>query len=165
MPVVLGSDKTTVSIATGQSEYYPLYLSIGNIRNNVRRAHRNGVALIAFLPIPKSKSLMLFILGSHLIFAQLIHTVQSHGNIVDVTRRWKTPMLHVAAGWAELGLGHIYMISRYLLEYYVYSQLRQVLIIITAHTWAQSTVSLVCMTMLSQEQAQLTLICSAKHMK
>jgi hypothetical protein len=54
VPVILGSDKTTVSVATGNNEYYPLYVSIGNIHNNVRRAHRNGVVLIAFLAIPKS---------------------------------------------------------------------------------------------------------------
>ncbi|KAG2110059.1 hypothetical protein BD769DRAFT_1674733 [Suillus cothurnatus] len=30
MPVILGSDKTTVSVATGQNDYYPLYVSIGN---------------------------------------------------------------------------------------------------------------------------------------
>jgi hypothetical protein len=55
IPIILGSDKTTVSVATGQNDYYPLYLSIGNVRNNVRRAHRNAVALIGFLAIPKSK--------------------------------------------------------------------------------------------------------------
>ena len=55
VPIILGSDKTTVSVATGQNEYYPLYLSIGNVRNGVRRAHRNAVAVIAFLAIPKSK--------------------------------------------------------------------------------------------------------------
>ena len=54
VPIILGSDKTTVSVATGQNEYYPVYLSIGNIHNNVRRAHRNGVALLGFLAIPKS---------------------------------------------------------------------------------------------------------------
>ncbi|KAI0823766.1 hypothetical protein BC628DRAFT_1503960 [Trametes gibbosa] len=32
-PVILGSDKTTVSVATGQNEYYPLYLSNGLVRN------------------------------------------------------------------------------------------------------------------------------------
>ena len=46
-PVVGGSDKTTVSVATGQNEYYPYYLSNGLIHNNVRRAHRKGVALCA----------------------------------------------------------------------------------------------------------------------
>jgi len=55
VPIILGSDKTTVSVGTGDNEYYPLYLSIGNIRNNVRRAHRNGVVLVGFLAIPKSK--------------------------------------------------------------------------------------------------------------
>ena len=57
VPIILGSDKTTVSVATGQNEYYPLYLSIGNVHNSVRRAHRNAVAVIAFLAIPKSRSI------------------------------------------------------------------------------------------------------------
>ncbi|KAN0124602.1 hypothetical protein V8E53_015770 [Lactarius tabidus] len=35
-PVVLGSDKTTVSVATGQNDYYPLYISLGNVHNTVR---------------------------------------------------------------------------------------------------------------------------------
>ena len=37
VPIILGSDKTTVSVATGQNEYYPLYLSIGNVQNHMRR--------------------------------------------------------------------------------------------------------------------------------
>ncbi|EIW75687.1 hypothetical protein CONPUDRAFT_65876 [Coniophora puteana RWD-64-598 SS2] len=52
--VILGSDKTTVSVATGLTEYYPLYLSIGNVHNNTRRARRNAVVLIGFLSIPKT---------------------------------------------------------------------------------------------------------------
>lgn len=59
VPIILGNDKTTVSVATGQNEFYPVYISIGNVRNNVRRAHRNAVAAIAFLAIPKSKFLNL----------------------------------------------------------------------------------------------------------
>ena len=54
-PVILGSDKTTVSVATGQNDFYPLYLSLGNVHNCVRRAHRNAVSLIAFLAIPKGE--------------------------------------------------------------------------------------------------------------
>jgi len=53
-PIILGSDKTTVSVATGQNEYYPLYLSLGSIQNHVCRAHRNALTLIGFLAIPKS---------------------------------------------------------------------------------------------------------------
>ncbi|KAJ7511317.1 hypothetical protein B0H11DRAFT_2387035 [Mycena galericulata] len=54
VPVILGSDKTTVSVATGQNEYYPLYMSNGLVYNGVRRAHRNAVSLIGFLAIPKT---------------------------------------------------------------------------------------------------------------
>jgi hypothetical protein len=54
VPIILGSDKTTVSVATGHNEYYPLYVSIGNVHNSVRRAHRNAVALVGFLAMPKS---------------------------------------------------------------------------------------------------------------
>ena len=60
VPIILGSDKTTVSVATGQNEYYPLYMSIGNVKNRVRRTHRNAVSVIAFLAIPKSMSFVRF---------------------------------------------------------------------------------------------------------
>ncbi|OCH84269.1 hypothetical protein OBBRIDRAFT_815526 [Obba rivulosa] len=53
VPIILSSDKTTVSVATGQNEYYLLYASIENVHNNVRRAHWNAVALIGFFAIPK----------------------------------------------------------------------------------------------------------------
>ena len=37
--IILGADKTTVSVATGNVEYHPLYLSIGNVHNTTQRAH------------------------------------------------------------------------------------------------------------------------------
>ncbi|KAG1752758.1 hypothetical protein EDD22DRAFT_981647 [Suillus occidentalis] len=52
VPLIVGSDKTTVSVATGHTEYHPLYLSIGNVFNSVRRAHRNSLVLVGFLAIP-----------------------------------------------------------------------------------------------------------------
>jgi len=54
VPFILGSDKTTVSVGTGHTEYYPLYGSPGNVYNSVRRAHKNAVTIIGFLAIPKS---------------------------------------------------------------------------------------------------------------
>ncbi|KAG2029542.1 hypothetical protein BDR03DRAFT_936818 [Suillus americanus] len=54
MPLIVGSDKTMVSVATGHTEYHPLYLSIGNVFNSVRRAHRNSLVLVGFLAIPTS---------------------------------------------------------------------------------------------------------------
>ncbi|KAI9569773.1 hypothetical protein HD554DRAFT_2019509 [Boletus coccyginus] len=54
VPIVLGSDKTTVSIGTGNMEYYPLYISLGNVHNNIRRSHSGAVSILAFLSIPKT---------------------------------------------------------------------------------------------------------------
>jgi hypothetical protein len=62
VPVVAGSDKTTVSVATGHQAYHPVYASVGNISNTVRRAHGNGVVPFAFLPIPKCLSVCLMAL-------------------------------------------------------------------------------------------------------
>ena len=53
--VVGGSDKTTVSIATGGQEYHPLYVSPGNLTNTARRGHGSGIMPVGFLPIPKGK--------------------------------------------------------------------------------------------------------------
>lgn len=53
-PIILGSDKTTVSVATGNNEFYPLYASTGLVHNSIRRAHRNAVTVLGFLAIPKS---------------------------------------------------------------------------------------------------------------
>ena len=53
VPIILGSNKTTVSVGTGDIEYHPLYLSIGTIHNSVCHAHRNGMVPIGFLAIPK----------------------------------------------------------------------------------------------------------------
>ncbi|KIO11467.1 hypothetical protein M404DRAFT_66995, partial [Pisolithus tinctorius Marx 270] len=53
IPVILGSDKPMVSIATSQTNYYPLYLSIGNVWNVVHCSHSNVVVLISFLAMPK----------------------------------------------------------------------------------------------------------------
>jgi len=54
VPLLLGSDKTLASNATGQSEFHPLYFSPGNIKNATRRAHRDALVPIGFLAIPKS---------------------------------------------------------------------------------------------------------------
>ena len=53
VPIILGTDKTTVSVATGQHSYHPIYLSVGNVHKRLRRAHKDALVLIGFLPIPK----------------------------------------------------------------------------------------------------------------
>ncbi|KAF8271285.1 hypothetical protein EI94DRAFT_1877970, partial [Lactarius quietus] len=54
VPVILGSNKMTVSVATSQNNFYPLYMSLGNVHNSVQCAHSNAVSLIMFLSIPKT---------------------------------------------------------------------------------------------------------------
>jgi hypothetical protein len=54
VPVVAGSDKTTVSVATGHQEYHPVYMSPGNLTNIARRSHGSALLPVTFLPIPKS---------------------------------------------------------------------------------------------------------------
>ena len=50
---IIGADKTTVSVASGDQEFHPVYVSLGNLHNNVRRGHGEAVIPIAFLAIPK----------------------------------------------------------------------------------------------------------------
>ena len=56
VPILLGSDKTIASVMTGNVKYYPLYMSIRNLHNDIRHAHRGGVAAIGFLAIPTCES-------------------------------------------------------------------------------------------------------------
>ena len=53
--IIGGSDKMTVSVATGHQVFYLHYVSPSNITNVTRRGHRLGVLPCAFLPISKSK--------------------------------------------------------------------------------------------------------------
>ena len=55
VPVIAGSDKTTVSVATGHQEFHPVYAGAGNLDNTARRSHSQGMVPIALLPIPKSE--------------------------------------------------------------------------------------------------------------
>ena len=61
VPVISGGDKTTVSVvATSHQEYHPVYISPGIFTNTACCGHGNAVLPIAFLPIPKSMSYLLF---------------------------------------------------------------------------------------------------------
>ena len=53
VPVVSGSDKTTVSIPTGHQKFHPVYASPRNLSNLAKHGHGCGVLPVTFLPIPK----------------------------------------------------------------------------------------------------------------
>ncbi|KIM69014.1 hypothetical protein SCLCIDRAFT_104190 [Scleroderma citrinum Foug A] len=74
VPVVLGSNKTTVSVGTGHTEYYLLYISLGNVHNNVRRAHHDAVSILAFLAIPKTDEVHKNDAGFRRFHCQLFHS-------------------------------------------------------------------------------------------
>jgi len=76
-PIILGSDKTTVSVGTGDNAYWPVYLSIGNIHNNLQRAHRNSVVLLGFLAIPKSKFHITTIFRRQLLHSSLAKILET----------------------------------------------------------------------------------------
>lgn len=61
VPVCAGSDKTTTTVGTGQQEYHPVYQSPGNLSNIARRSRGNALLPVAFLPIPKSMFIFIFI--------------------------------------------------------------------------------------------------------
>lgn len=52
-----GSDKATASVATGQTEFHPVYMGLGNLSNVAARARGSAVLPIGFLPILKCKFL------------------------------------------------------------------------------------------------------------
>jgi hypothetical protein len=80
VPVIAGSDKTTVSVATGHQEYHPVYMSPGILTNVARRAHGNALLPVAFLPIPKSECFLYFFIYSE------------HPSITASKRQRKTPL-------------------------------------------------------------------------
>jgi hypothetical protein len=55
IPIVAGSDKTTVSVVTGHQEFHPVYVGPGNVDNVMQCSHSLGLQPIALLPIPKSE--------------------------------------------------------------------------------------------------------------
>ena len=89
IPILLGSDKTTVSVATGQNDYYPLYMSIGNISNRARRAHEGGVVVIGFLAIPKGVPIPC--LSRHILN---VHTAEREDEKSTAFRNFRRQLFH-----------------------------------------------------------------------
>ncbi|KAF7760392.1 hypothetical protein Agabi119p4_11068 [Agaricus bisporus var. burnettii] len=78
VPIILGSDKTTVSVGTGDNSYWPIYLSIGNIHNNTRRSRRGGVVLIGFLHDVKTDAQYRNTVAFRKFKRQLLHSSIRH---------------------------------------------------------------------------------------
>ena len=97
-PIILGSDKTVVSVATGHVKYHPVYLSIRLVHNTIRHGHQNVVIPIGFLAIPKCTSFY-YIQWSNLIQLQADRKYND-----DISfRKFKRQMYHVAIWCVWLG--------------------------------------------------------------
>jgi len=56
-PVVLASDKTSLTQFGGDKTAYPVYMTIGNISKDVRRQTSSwATALLSYIPVSKLKS-------------------------------------------------------------------------------------------------------------
>ena len=93
--IILGSDKTTVSVGTGNTEFHPLYLSIGNVHNSLRRAHKDAVTPIAFLAIPKGK-LMYYHTSWHILNARCGLTAARGEAETDEFRTFRKQLYHAS---------------------------------------------------------------------
>ncbi|KAG9092987.1 hypothetical protein FRC06_011717 [Ceratobasidium sp. 370] len=52
VPLIISSDRTTLSIMAGGQEAYPVYITVANIKKSVRReTNRNATVLLAYLPV------------------------------------------------------------------------------------------------------------------
>ena len=106
--IMLGSDKTTVSVGTGNTEFHPLYLSIGNVHNSVRRAHKDAVIPVGFLAIPKGESS--HYISTHHIFTQGSTVARGEAE-TDEFRTFRKQLYHAS-------IAHILTpLKRYMTEY------------------------------------------------
>ena len=50
VPIYISSDKTTVSVATGQNDFHPVYMSVGNVHNLTDVRTLAGLSFLLFYP-------------------------------------------------------------------------------------------------------------------
>jgi hypothetical protein len=79
LPFVMGSDKTMVSVVTGNQEFHPFYGSPGMISSIAHCGHGSGVLLYAMLLIPK---------GLLVIIPSVVNEVLSEFSVAK--RHWQT---------------------------------------------------------------------------
>lgn len=96
LPLIMGSDKTTVSVATGNQEFHPFYGSPGVISGIARRSHGSGVLPYSMLPIPKGLytfDLLQIQVVFSLIF-QLLSGIEKHQHLRSLQDNYTMNVSH-----------------------------------------------------------------------
>jgi Plavaka transposase len=94
---VAGSDKTTVSVTTGNQEYHPIYMSPGNITNIAHRAHGSAFLPVAFLPIPKGIIVFITTFSNPIEFTlQLARSISQRCHSRNFADKCIMPTLHAS---------------------------------------------------------------------
>ena len=114
IPIIISSDKTTVTRHTGALEMHPVFVTIGNIQSDVRmQATSYAWRCVAFIPTPEFKihsdfrsllSARLFHHCQDIVFASLKEAAERGAQMTDAlgyVRRCFTPLVGYIADLPE----------------------------------------------------------------
>ncbi|KAG8780467.1 hypothetical protein FRC12_022990 [Ceratobasidium sp. 428] len=106
VPLIIASDKTSLSTLSGGQEAYPVYLTIGNISKTTRRkAKEHATVLIGYLPVDKFEDVK-----TPEVRARL-RADMTHRAMEKLTAPLKTASEHGFKAWCADGrLRHVYRI-------------------------------------------------------
>ncbi|KAG8796343.1 hypothetical protein FRC12_000060 [Ceratobasidium sp. 428] len=93
VPLIIASDKTTLSTMAGGQQAYPVYLTIGNISKDIRRkASKRATVILGYLPVDSFKDVTSKPLRSELRGELLHRSMEAIMEPLKVASRHGVPM-------------------------------------------------------------------------
>ncbi|KAF8269532.1 hypothetical protein EI94DRAFT_1771196 [Lactarius quietus] len=147
VPIILGSDKTTVSVATGQND---------NIHNNVHRAHQNAVVLLGLLAIPKTDKRHTDNCEYHRFCHQLFHS-----SLTNILSSLRPTMTIPEVAWTPDSHSHriIYSSGPYIADY-----LEQALLACVVQGWCPQYAASICAICTTQSEGLISGECRSREL-